>query len=136
MRVLLDSNVWLSVINSRRGVCRRLWSRIKQECDVLSGDAIIAEVEEKLRTKFRRSSREAARLAAHVADRSRRIELSGAPRSICRDPDDDAILAIAIEAQCDFIITGDGDLLALGGHAGIRIVTPRGFAELRGWKLD
>lgn len=136
MRVLLDSNVWLSIIDSRRGLCRRLWARVKRECEVFSGDEIIAEVEEKLRMKFRRSSREAARLAAHVADRSRRIELTGAAPSICRDPDDNVILALALEAHCEFIITGDGDLLALDGHAGIRIVTPRGFADLRGWKLD
>lgn len=136
MRVLLDSNVWLSIINSRRGFCRRLWSRIKRECEVFSGTAIVSEVEEKLRVKFRRSSREAARLADHVAERSREIELSAIPTAVCRDPDDDVVLALAVEAKCEFIVTGDGDLLALDGHAGIRIVTPRAFADLQGWQMD
>lgn len=136
MRVLLDSNVWLSIINSRRGFCRRLWSRIKRECEVFSGAAIVSEVEEKLLVKFRRSSREAARLADHVAERTHEIELSKVPPAICRDPDDDAVLALAIEAKTEFIITGDKDLLVLDGHAGIRIVTPRAFAELHRWQIE
>jgi putative PIN family toxin of toxin-antitoxin system len=41
---------------------------------------------------------------------------------VSRDPDDDAILALAIAAQADVIVSGDKDLLALGSHAGIPIV--------------
>jgi putative PIN family toxin of toxin-antitoxin system len=41
---------------------------------------------------------------------------------VCRDPDDDAVLALAVAAQADLIISGDADLLALGSHAEIPIV--------------
>lgn len=135
MRVLLDSNVLLSILDSRRGFCRRLWRRIKKECVVLSGRPITREVEEKLRLKFRRTARHAARLAKYIAERTTEIELSGIPSAICRDPDDDLILALAMKANCEFIITGDKDLLVLDGHAGIRIVNPRAFAELQGWQI-
>lgn len=103
---------------------------------MFSGSPLVCEVEEKLRVKFRRSSREAKRLAAHISEKTNSIELSATPPAICRDPDDDWILALAVEAKCEFIITGDKDLLALDGHAAIRIVTPRAFAELQGWELD
>lgn len=136
MRVLLDSNIWLSVIHSRRGFCRRLWLRIRREHEVFSGRSIAREVEEKLRLKFRRSPAEAARLAEFVIERTSTISLNDMPATICRDPDDDWILALAVEANCEFIITGDKDLLALDGHDGIRIVTPRAFAELQGWKME
>jgi len=41
---------------------------------------------------------------------------------VSRDPDDDAVLAVAVASQADLIITGDADLLALGTYDGIAIV--------------
>jgi predicted nucleic acid-binding protein len=37
----------------------------------------------------------------------------------CRDVDDDLFLHLAIAAQVDCLVTGDGDLLALAGRAGV-----------------
>ena len=42
---------------------------------------------------------------------------------VCRDPDDDEILAIAIAGNADAVVTGDSDLLAIRTYEGIRIVT-------------
>jgi uncharacterized protein len=51
---------------------------------------------------------------------------------VSRDPDDDAVLAIAIAARADLIVSGDGDLLTLGSHNGIAIVDPAAaLARLR-----
>jgi uncharacterized protein len=46
------------------------------------------------------------------------------------DPNDDMIVATAVKAKADFIVTGDRHLLALGSHDSIRIVTPREFLDL------
>lgn len=46
------------------------------------------------------------------------------PRPICRDADDDAVLALAVATQVDLIVSGDRDLLSLGEYQGIRIVNP------------
>lgn len=49
-----------------------------------------------------------------------------------RDPKDDIFLACALAGQCDYLVTGDRDLLDLQGHPGLgqlRIVTPREFLE-------
>jgi len=43
---------------------------------------------------------------------------------ICRDPDDDHVLALAIAAHADVIVTGDQDLLVLKTFQGIPILTP------------
>jgi putative PIN family toxin of toxin-antitoxin system len=48
---------------------------------------------------------------------------------VVRDPDDDAVLATSIAGDASAIVTGDRDLLVLGEHHGIRIVTPRDFAS-------
>ena len=43
---------------------------------------------------------------------------------VCRDPDDDAVFALALAAQADLIISGDDDLLAVSDFQGIPIITP------------
>lgn len=46
-----------------------------------------------------------------------------------RDPDDDLIVATALAANADLLVTGDNDLLILGEHEGVRILTPRRFLD-------
>jgi predicted nucleic acid-binding protein len=43
---------------------------------------------------------------------------------VCRDPDDDAMLALGVAASVDLIVSGDKDLLTLKSFQGIAIVTP------------
>ena len=47
----------------------------------------------------------------------------------CRDPNDDHVLAAAIAAKVDCIVTGDGDLLDMQEHEGIRMLTVRQFLD-------
>ncbi len=45
----------------------------------------------------------------------------------CRDPNDDHILALALVAQADMIVSSDQDLLVLNPWRGIAILTPAQF---------
>ena len=52
---------------------------------------------------------------------------------VCRDPNDDHVIATALALNADVIVTGDKDLLALSQYRSIRILTARAFlAELGG----
>ena len=44
-------------------------------------------------------------------------------RPVCRDPDDDELLALALLAQAQAIVSGDNDLLVLQSFEGIAILT-------------
>jgi predicted nucleic acid-binding protein len=44
-----------------------------------------------------------------------------------RDPNDDMTIACALKARADYVVTRDKDLLSLGAHEGIGMVTPRQF---------
>lgn len=46
------------------------------------------------------------------------------------DPEDDAVIATAVEGHAEYLVTGDRALLALGVHRGVRMVTPRDFVQL------
>jgi len=47
-----------------------------------------------------------------------------------RDPNDDHVLACAIEARAEVLVSGDYDLPSLGVFESLRILTPREFLKL------
>lgn len=51
--------------------------------------------------------------------------------SVCvsRDPDDDKFISCALDADADFIVSGDKDLLVLKNYENIKIVTAKLFCE-------
>ena len=57
------------------------------------------------------------------------IEASSFSEQVCRDMDDDKFIECAVAGRCRFIISGDRDLLDVGEHEGVKIVTPREFLE-------
>ena len=56
-------------------------------------------------------------------------EDAGTASGVSRDADDDKFLALAVTGAADAIISGDRDLLELGTHEGIPILTPAQFLE-------
>lgn len=49
---------------------------------------------------------------------------------ICRDPDDNLLLSLAVDGNADYIVSGDKDLLDLIQIQEIPIITPAGFLAL------
>ena len=49
--------------------------------------------------------------------------LGGRYQQVSRDADDDAVLACALAARADLVVSGDADLLVLDSFRGIGIVT-------------
>ena len=55
---------------------------------------------------------------------------------ICRDPNDDHVLATSLAVGATMIVTGDKDLLVLESCKGIRIVTPADALTLLSSRVD
>ena len=52
------------------------------------------------------------------------------PRAVVNDADDDHVIAAAVAARAEFIVTGDRKhLLPIGNHQGVAIVTARELAD-------
>jgi len=49
---------------------------------------------------------------------------------VVRDPDDDKIIACAVAADADYLVTRDKDLLTLKEHEGICIISPEMFLRI------
>ena len=46
------------------------------------------------------------------------------------DPKDDMVVATAVVARADYLVSGDRHLLSLGQYEGTRILTPRQLLDL------
>jgi uncharacterized protein len=55
--------------------------------------------------------------------------------AVTGDPDDDVVLACAVDSESDVLVTADRKhLLPLGEHRGVRLLTPQALlSELRTW---
>jgi putative PIN family toxin of toxin-antitoxin system len=49
--------------------------------------------------------------------------------AVCRDPDDDKFIELAVNGRADAIVTGDHDLLTLNPFRDIPIITPAAFVQ-------
>jgi putative PIN family toxin of toxin-antitoxin system len=64
-----------------------------------------------------------------LATNSEIILAPSLPESVSDDPDDDKFIACAIAGDAEIIISGDRDLIKIGEHKGVKIVTPRKFVD-------
>lgn len=74
----------------------------------------------------------AAQLVANYRRFARLVPSRKFTQRICRDADDDAVLACALSARADLIVTGDKDLLVLHPWRDIRILNPAAALRLIG----
>jgi hypothetical protein len=76
----------------------------------------------KFQTVLSGSNTDAERMLSDLRRSAGIVDPPPLPAPVSRDPDDDAVLALAVTSQADLIISGDADLLTLGDYAGISIV--------------
>jgi uncharacterized protein len=105
-----------------------MWRRSRASCHFYTSREILREITRKLTHKFGFSARHAGLMTLFVLRQATSVDVVSVITA-SRDPDDDHILAAAIDGECAEIVTGDLDLLALRGFRGIRIVTPREFFD-------
>ena len=91
--------------------------------------ALLDELANVLRSKFEEEPADVPLFGAY-RDRAHMVIPEPLAAPICRDPNDDIVLATAKAAKAHAIVTGDSDLLALGMHEGVRIMYPRQFIEM------
>jgi putative PIN family toxin of toxin-antitoxin system len=72
----------------------------------------------KFQTILARTGTRAEAVLAELSQLAEIIDPPPLPAPVSRDPDDDAVLALAVAGQVDLVISGDADLLTLGSHAG------------------
>ena len=129
MRVVLDTNVLVAAFVAR-GHCHELVEHAARAHRLFTSEAIFAELRDELGGKLGAPAGTVRRTLDLLRSRMTIVDASPLPAPACRDADDDRVLASAVAARADCLVTGDADLLVLGTHAGIPIVRPADFWEL------
>ena len=128
LRVVLDSNVLISAVvfggKPREILALAVEGKIRL---ALSGD-ILDETRAVLGgKKFRYPARVLYSIEKELTVVCEIVDPKEEIQSIAEDPQDNRILACAVEAGSDYIITGDKHLLELGRFRNIKIVPPDEF---------
>ncbi len=127
MKLVLDSSVLIAASISRAGVCTELLEDILSHHELVLTDFIVAGVSRKLREKFELSKTEITQLGRFFKVTATFVEPAEIDPTVCRDPQDVAVLGTAVAAKADLLISVDKDLLSLGSFQGIGIVKPGEF---------
>ena len=127
MTIVFDTNVMVAAL-ATSGLCHELLHRAIRLRILASSEPLLTELEDTLREKFGISPPAAAFLTALRAS-VLVVAPAPLPSPVCRDPADDVVLATALAAAADMVVTGDRDLLVLEAWRGIAIVTPRTLIE-------
>jgi uncharacterized protein len=131
MIAVFDTNVLIAAIITE-GICSKLLHRARiGEFSLISCPFIMKELRRILSKKFRLSHEELALAIEPMSEAiSQVIEHSLKITDICRDTDDDNIIACAVTARANYLVTGDSDLLEIKSYKDIKIITPRDFEAL------
>ena len=126
IRVVLDTNVWISGIFFSRGAPAQL---LREWRDGTFEVVITAATLQELAKVLQRKTVQFAAPLEFVRDYARQVKAAPMPQGLSRDPQDDMLLAAAVAGQARFLVTGDQDLLVLNSFSKIRIVSPRQFLD-------
>jgi putative PIN family toxin of toxin-antitoxin system len=128
MRVILDSNVFIAAVASR-GLCEAIVELCLERHSLIAGEGILAEVEDKLRTKIKVPPRVVAEYMKFLRQNVEVVRPEKLDPKTCRDPNDLIVLGLVVPGDAQAIVTGDKDLLVLGSFKGASVMTPRTFWE-------
>jgi putative PIN family toxin of toxin-antitoxin system len=124
-----DSVVWISAFLTPGGLAAALIERCRGRVELVSSEAILDEVREVLLERRHLRARfpyDEPTVARYLRDIRGIVELA-APADVPvfeRDPKDTKLLACAVGADADFLITRDLDLLDLKIYRKTAVVSP------------
>jgi len=131
-RFVFDTNVIISAVLFNNSVPGQAFIRALDHGRILVSKALVRELSRVLgRDRFDRyvTREERDAFLSSLIRESSLIEISQAVQ-VCRDPEDDQILELAVNGNATYIVTGDADLLVLNPFRGIEVVTPAEFLKL------
>jgi putative PIN family toxin of toxin-antitoxin system len=137
MRVVLDTNIWVSAFVNPLGTPGRILDELDaNRLDVVTTEHLLTELREVVhRPKVRqllesRNLWDDSRLVVAIHPRVQVVE-DVIPRQnwLHADPDDDWVIQCAVTGAVEYIVTGDKAVLGLGEVEGIRIVSAARFVD-------
>lgn len=128
VRIVLDTNVLISAIVFG-GKPREILEMVKnKELSGVISPVLVAELEEILSKKIKYPKERVLQVEKKMKKIFRVVRPIKTIKAV-RDDDDNRVLEAAAEGKCEYIVTGDKDLLDLKKHQGMRVLTPAEFLD-------
>jgi putative PIN family toxin of toxin-antitoxin system len=127
MRVLLDTNVLIAAFITH-GTCSDLFEHCIRQHKIITSKFILGELEGHLRKKFKFPEADVQEAMGMLNSASEIVEPAPLKESVCRDPDDDMVLATALSGNVDCLVSGDKDLTEMKAFENIPILKPSEFS--------
>lgn len=127
-RWVLDTNVVVSAFIASGAPARVIEAAVEGTVRLFTSRVLLAELEATLNKKklaryVARTGMTVCQLVANYRQLCTLVTARRLASPACRDADDDAVLACALAATADLIVTGDDDLLSMGSFSDIPIMT-------------
>ena len=140
IKAVLDSGVIVSAFVTPKGISAELLHSARQDLfKIYLCEQIFEEIKRVLltyphiREQYFYSNRQVAMFCQGLRDATNLVAKIPVIKVIANDPNDNMVVACAIKAKAQYIVTRDDDMLVIGKYKGIKIVTPEEFMEvLRG----
>ena len=133
-KAVLDSTVLISAFLAKTGVSAELLRKAKNGCfDICLAEEILEEVKrallqyQKIRKRYHDLDQTVIQYVQTLRIVARLITELPLIEVINSNPDDNMVVACALKAQADYIVTRDNDLLSLENYEDIKIITPEKF---------
>ena len=134
-RAVIDTNVLVSALISPAGTPAKvldLWR--DRRFVLLISEPILGELarvlaQPRLRRRYGLNPSRVRRLLRGLRQFGIVVEHDEGVSGVVRDAQDQKFVDCAVAGRADYLVTGDDDLLSLGEHGSIRIVSPAAFAE-------
>lgn len=132
MQLVLDTNTVISGLLWEGPPNRIIRMAVADEITVFSSIQLLTELEDvlrrpKLSARIARIGSTPDELITTYRELVQIVDAPSLPAPVSVDPDDDAVLACAVAAGAQIVVSGDDDLLRLGQYAEILIYTATAF---------
>lgn len=129
LRVLLDTNIIVSALVFGGKPSQILSLALERKIHVVTSAVLLAELVDVVNKKFP-LSREDLRLFEKQAKKTFEIVNPKKQTNVLKDSADNRVLEAALEGSCDYIVTGDKELLDLKSFKDTKIITPAEFLKV------
>jgi putative PIN family toxin of toxin-antitoxin system len=133
---VFDSTTLVSAFLTKNGVSSQILNQaVAGVFDLYLSDSIIEETRAvllnrtRLRQRFTYTDQDVEEYSVLLRAFARRvIDLPNV--QVCRDPNDDMVIACALAANVPYLVTRDKDLLTLKAHQGVQMIKPEEFIHV------
>jgi putative PIN family toxin of toxin-antitoxin system len=130
VKVFLDTNVLVSGF-ATRGLCADVIRLVLAEHELIVSQVVLDELKRVLKQKIELPAEQIQEILAFLENQTVQPKPKLHSLIQVRDDDDQWVLASALAAKVDVLVTGDKDLLDIAEQvAGLTITDPRGLWNL------